>query len=373
MEKFEDRPFIAIWETTQACDLACQHCRACARPERDAKELDTREAKLLLDSLADAHVPLCILTGGDPAKRADLLELVAHGRARGLSMGLTPSATPLVTAGLVAKLAEAGLSRLAVSVDSPNADIHDAFRGVPGSFELSLRILRDARAHGIATQVNTSVHTRNIHLLAEMAEVASEVGCALWSVFFVVPTGRADRGMSPAPEVVERALEQLSEIAERAPFAVKTTAAPHYRRVLLERKKARGASARHGTHGKQGLRVNDGRGFLFVSHQGEVFPSGFLPVPCGNVRERDAIEIYRTSPVFRALRDPAALKGKCGACEYARVCGGSRARAFAETGDYLDWDGLCAHVPAGYEARAEADRRARRVLPASLPIAAVSG
>lgn len=360
MAKFDEHPFIAIWETTQACDLACQHCRASAKPARDPRELDTAAGKRLLDSFADAQVPLVILTGGDPAKRPDLLELVAHGRSRGLLMGLTPSATPLVTTELIAELAKAGLSRLAVSVDAPIAGVHDAFRGVSGSFDLSLRILRDAKAHGIPTQINTSIHARNIHILPDMARLVREAGCVLWSVFFVVPTGRAGLRMLPSDDAVERALEELASIAEREDFAVKTTAAPHYRRVLAQRKKATDTAADYGTHGKLGLRVNDGRGFLFVSHHGEVFPSGFLPIPCGNVRDKDVIEIYRTSPVFQALRNAELLKGKCGACEYARVCGGSRARAFAVSGDYLDWDGLCSYVPAAYEGDYAEDQRARR-------------
>lgn len=355
MAKFDDHPFIAIWETTQACDLVCKHCRACAKAAPDPRELTTAEGKRLLDSLAEAHVPLAILTGGDPAKRPDLIELVRHGKARGLIMGLTPSATPLVTPELIAALADAGLSRLAISVDSPDAELHDAFRGVPGSFELSLRILSDAKRAGIGTQINTSITASNVHLIAEMAELVREVGVALWSVFFVVPTGRAGVKMLPSPEAVEVALEQLADIAERESFAVKTTAAPHYRRILAQRKKANGASAEQGTRGKQGLRVNDGRGFLFVSHLGEVFPSGFLPIPCGNVRDTEVMQIYREHPVFQELRDPDALGGKCGACEYRQLCGGSRARSHAITGDHLDWDPLCAFVPEGYAEQFEQD------------------
>ncbi|MCC6903936.1 MAG: TIGR04053 family radical SAM/SPASM domain-containing protein [Polyangiaceae bacterium] len=372
MAKFDDHPFIAIWETTQACDLVCQHCRACAKPGRDPSELDTAEGKRLLDSLAQAHVPLVILTGGDPAKRPDLLELVAHGRSRGLIMGLTPSATPLVTPELITELAQAGLSRLAVSVDAPAPEIHDAFRGVAGSFEMSLRILRDAKAAGIGTQINTSIHAKNIHILSDMATLVRDAGCALWSVFFVVPTGRAGLSMLPSASAVESALEELAAIAEHEPFAVKTTAAPHYRRVLAEKKRASGVAVEHGTHGKQGLRVNDGRGFLFVSHRGEVFPSGFLPIPCGNVRERDVIEIYRTSSVFQELRDPERLLGKCGACEYRSLCGGSRARAYAVSGKLHDWDGLCAYVPPGYEAAFERDRRERDAELQRVPLPVVS-
>jgi radical SAM protein len=363
MARFDDRPFIAIWETTQACDLACAHCRACAQPERDRDELDTGEAKRLLDRFAEAHVPLVILTGGDPAKRPDLLELVEHGAKRGLVMGLTPSATPLVTPELVQELARAGLSRLAISIDASGPALHDSFRGVDGSFTHSLRILQAARAAGISTQINTSVHAGNIAALGDMVPLVRETGVALWSVFFIVPTGRAAERMLPTPEAVESALELLADTAEREHFSIKTTAAPHYRRVLSQRKKETGHAPEHGTRGKQGFRVNDGRGFLFVSHRGDVFPSGFLPVKCGNVRERDVIEIYRDHPTFRTLRDPEQLRGKCGACEYKQICSGSRARAFAMTGDLAEWDSLCAYVPPGYEAEHEQAERERALRP----------
>ena len=338
---YEDRPFIAIWETTQACDLVCQHCRACAQPSRDREELTTEEGFALLRTFASAGVPLVVLTGGDPAKRPDLLELVRFGSAAGLHMALTPSATPLVTEELVGQLAAAGLERLAISVDGPDAAIHDAFRGVSGSFLHSRRIFAAARLSGIRTQINTTVHAGSIGRLRDIARLVADLGCVLWSVFYVVPTGRAEERMLPSAEAVEASLEEIADIAESAPFGVKTTAAPHYRRVLLQRKERR-------TSRPRGERVNDGRGFLFVSHRGHVYPSGFLPLPCGNVRTSDPIQIYREHPVFRSLRDGDALTGKCRACLFRHVCGGSRARAYAMTGSITASDPLCAYIPPGY-------------------------
>jgi radical SAM protein len=346
--RYDDRPFIAIWEVTQACDLVCAHCRACARPERDAGELTTEEGFQLLDTLADAGVPLVVLTGGDPAKRPDLVALVKHATSRGLRLGLTPSATPLVTKTLIGEVAAAGLDRLAISIDGPDAEIHDAFRGVAGSFAEAQRILEEAREAGLATQVNSTVHAGTISHLREMADLVASAGSVLWSVFYVVPTGRADRHLLPSPHAVEASLHELASIALSAPFAIKTTAAPHYRRVVIERR-AQGASGQNvGAHAKQSDRVNDGRGFLFVSHRGDVYPSGFLPVPCGNVRTSNPVTIYREHPTFRALRDETRLTGKCAACAYRRVCGGSRARAFAMTGDLHASDPLCAYLPPGY-------------------------
>jgi radical SAM protein with 4Fe4S-binding SPASM domain len=359
--RYDERPFIAIWEITQACDLACVHCRACARPERDHGELTTAEGFALLERFAAARVPLVVLTGGDPAKRPDLLQLVAHGSACGLHMGLTPSATELVTTDLISGLASARLKRLAVSIDGPEAVTHDEFRGVEGSFDHALRILREARAAGLSTQVNTTVHAKSIDRLREMADLVAQLGSVLWSVFYVVPTGRAELGMLPSAEAVEASLEELSHIAAMAPFAVKTTAAPHYRRVLLERQKTGGAP-RHGIYGKDADRINDGRGFLFVSHRGAIYPSGFLPIDCGNVRESNPIDVYRGHPVFRDLREANLLTGKCAACEYRRVCGGSRARAYAVEGSMHASDPLCAYVPPGYVPRPGEARRRLSVL-----------
>jgi AdoMet-dependent heme synthase len=358
-QKFDDRPFLAIWETTQACDLVCKHCRACAQSARDRDELTTSEGKRLLDELADARVPLVVLTGGDPAKRPDLLELVRHGVGRGINLALTPSATPLVTDALVRELAAAGLSRLAISIDGSTAEVHDEFRGVVGSFAEAQRILATARAANLQTQINTSIHSGNIGEIASMARLVENLGARLWSVFYLVPTGRAQVEMLPRAEQIEQTMSELAELAELAPFAVKTTAAPHYRRVLAQRAKERGASAEHGVYGRAAVRINDGRGFVFVSHRGDIFPSGFLPLPCGNVRHESVLDVYVNHPVFQELRSADLLKGKCGACEYRNLCGGSRARAYALTGNYLESDELCAYVPPAY--RGETARPRRRL------------
>jgi len=344
MIKFDERPFIAIWELTRACDLVCLHCRAQACKDRDPAELTTDEGKQLLDRLAAGGVPLVVLTGGDPAKRQDLVELVAHGTSRGLSMALTPSATPLVTDELIRELGRAGLTRLAISIDGPDAAVHDGFRGVQGSFDWALSILASARSSGISTQINTSVHTGNIQFLPEFRTLVRRLSPTLWSVFVVVRTGRATREMVLSAEQVERLLEDLAEASLTEPFAIKTTAAPHLRRVLLQQRKqdqpARGRLAGW---------VNEGRGFMFVSHLGEVFPSGFLPVPCGNVRECDPLDVYRDHPVFRRLRDEDSFSGKCGVCEYRKVCGGSRARALSQGGDMFGSDPACVYIPPRYE------------------------
>jgi radical SAM protein len=357
---FDDHPLLAIWETTQACDLACAHCRACATPHLDPRELTTAQGKKLLSAFAAMGTPLCVLTGGDPAKRPDLVELVEHGVSAGLTMALTPSGTPLMTEALLEALKAAGLSRCAVSVDGPSAAMHDAFRGVDGSFDESLRILRQSRALGLETQINFTLSRASLAELDAMAALTREVGAAMLVVFVVIPTGRATEALTLTADEIETALEQLARIGKDAPFQIKTTGAPQLRRILMQQsaKEVPTGLLRdvHDGVAKGPRGVTDGVGFLFVSHTGDVYPSGFLPVCAGNVKMENVGRLYRDSPLFRALRDADSLGGKCGACPFRRVCGGSRARAFAATGDARAEDPGCSYVPRGYVPSASAPR-----------------
>jgi radical SAM protein len=353
---FNTNPFIVIWETTQACDLACLHCRASAQPSRDPRELTTAEARQLMDRIREMQPPAFVLTGGDPLKRPDTIPLVEYGTSIGLRVALTPSGTSLMTPSVLASLRDAGLARLAVSIDGSNEKVHDSFRGVSGSFAWSVRMLRAARELGLSTQVNTTVSRDNVADLKPLIALLKELGIALWSVFVVVPTGRGHAGQLPTAEELEAVFERLYELSLASSFDVKTTAAPHYRRVVLQQQRA----ARHADralpapvqHQRDAIGrsrgVNDGNGFVFVSHRGEIYPSGFMPVSAGNVRTDDLATIYRTHPLFVALRDADRLEGKCGACEYRWVCGGSRSRAFALTGNAHAADPLCAYLPPAW-------------------------
>ena len=358
---FNESPFIVIWETTQACDLACLHCRASAQPARDRGELDTAEAKRLMDTVRQFGRPLFVLTGGDPLKRDDTVELVRHGTSIGLRMAMTPSGTPLMTPDVLARLRDAGLARLAVSLDGSNAAIHDRFRGVSGSFEWTVRMLDAAQKIGLSTQINTTISSHNLHDVEPTVQFITTLGIALWSVFFIVPTGRARTSDLTTAEEFESVFHRLYDLSKTAPFDIKTTAAPHYRRVVLQRQVAErragereqaatpltagvGFSLADGVGRARG--VNDGNGFLFISHRGDIYPSGFLPVSAGNVRTHDVVDVYRNSPLFRELRDTDRLEGKCGVCEYRTICGGSRARAYATTGNYLASDPYCSYIPA---------------------------
>ncbi len=352
---FDRAPFLVFWETTRACDLVCRHCRAEAVPHRSARELSTEEGFTLLAEIHAMGTPVVVLTGGDPAKRPDLIDLVRHGASLGLRMALTPSATPLLTEGLLERLQAAGLARLALSLDGADAETHDGFRGVAGSFDRTLRLLRAARRIGLTTQVNTSVLRSNEEQLERVAALLEPLDIELWAVFLVVPTGRAAMGEVLGATASEDLLERLAVLSERVSFDVKTTAAPHFRRILLQRKVARREirGLADGI-GRAPRSVNEGQGVCFVSHVGDVYPSGFLPIRCGNVRDRGGLSrIYREHPLMRKLRDADALGGKCGRCEFRKVCGGSRARAYAVHGDPLAEEPACVHEPGSF-------RRARR-------------
>ncbi len=358
---FDERPFIVIWETTQACDLACVHCRACAQPVRSALELSTAEAKRLIDEVAALKAPVFVLTGGDPLKRPDVFELVEYASSHGVRISLTPSATPLLTKDAIVKLKNCGLARLAISLDGPTAEVHDTFRRVAGSYEWTLQAVRWAREIDLPVQINTTITRRNLQHLDATIALMEQLDIVLWSVFFLVPTGRGATTDLISADEFEQVFENLYETSRRVKFDIKSTEAQHYRRFLLQRRteqKRKGNAsplpAMLGTGTPDGIGraprgINDGKGFVFVSHLGEVFPSGFLPVSAGNVRTQSLAELYRHSPLFVSLRDSSNLKGKCGVCEFREVCGGSRARAHALTGDVFAEEPCCIWQPKAHQ------------------------
>jgi radical SAM protein len=354
---FNQQPFIAIWEVTQACDLACVHCRASAQPERHPMELSTVEGKQLIDQVAELRVPVFVLTGGDPIKRPDLFELIAYAGARGVRVSLTPSATPLLTREIVTGLKDAGLARLAVSMDGARAETHDAFRGMSGSFARTLDAIRWANEIGLPVQINTTFSRRNIEEINELVALMESLKITLWSVFFLVPTGRGKLEDLLDADEFEKVFLKIYSLSKTASFDIKTTEAQHYRRFVLQQ---RVAERKIGSEtvttqkkaedsiGRAPRGLNDGKGFVFISHTGEVFPSGFLPLAAGNVRRQSLSEIYRESALFQSLRDASKLEGKCGACEFKEICGGSRSRAYALTGNPLSEEPCCAYIPKGY-------------------------
>jgi radical SAM protein len=361
---FAQAPFLVIWETTQACALACRHCRASARPWRDPLELDTREGFRVIDETAAMGTPLIVLSGGDPVNRPDLLDLVRHGKRAGLRVATIPAATEALTPELVGELRRCGLDQMALSLDYPRAELHDAFRGVPGAFAKTLAAAGWARAAGLPLQINTTVAAETAPYLEEMAALVEDLGVVFWEVFFLVPVGRGEVLGGLQAHEAERIFDLLYRVQKKGRFIVKVTEAPHYRRHVAQRERhAAGLRGRpqggvdmpdllttsEGPGHTVGLAprgVNAGNGFLFVSHRGEIYPSGFLPQSAGNVRTRALADAYRNADVFRALRDVDRLEGRCGRCEYRRICGGSRSRAFALTGSLFATDPWCVYEPS---------------------------
>ncbi len=350
--RYAERPYIAIWEVTRACDLACVHCRASAESKRYPGELNTQQALNLINQVADWSVPLFVMTGGDPLKRDDLPLLVRECSKRGMNFALAPSITPLLTKERLIELKKAGVHRISLSLDGSDAPSFDNFRGVPGTFDRFMEVAQTIRELDIKLQINTTIGRHNKFQVWEIAQLIRKFSIDLWSVFFLVPTGRATKDQALNAKETEAVLNQLYDILSQGWYDVKTTEAHHFRRIILQRNEVtageleRGEVMNPSTSLLRAARgVSDGRGFVFISHTGDVCPSGFLPIPGGNVKTDSLARVYQESPLFKMLREPDKLQGKCGQCEYRQICGGSRARGFAMSGSIMGADPFCAYQP----------------------------
>lgn len=359
----DSRPILVFWESTKACLLACRHCRAEAQPTPVPGELTTDEGRALIDSLTvfGRPSPILVITGGDACLRPDLTALVGHAARVGVPVALAPSVTPLLTDVRLAELRSLGVKVASLSLDGASAATHEGIRQVPGHLEQTLDALARLRRHGLVVQVNTVVTAENVHELPRIARIVRDADAAIWEVFFLVQVGRGTTMAELAPEENEDVCHFLYD-ASRYGFVVRTVEGPFFRRVFACREAGLPfASGRlydrlraelvaelgrepAGRSKAQTKGTRDGRGIVFVSATGEVTAAGFLPIVLGNVRERGLAEIYREDPLLRDIR-AARFRGRCGACEYRTLCGGSRARAFAATGDPLGEDPACAYVP----------------------------
>ena len=348
---YDRAPMLVYWETTLACGLACRHCRATAQPERNPLELTTDEGYRLLDDITGfgRPYPHVVFTGGDPLNRPDLHDLVRAATERGIGASLAPAATPLLTQPILESLRDAGIQNISLSIDGSDAERHDGFRMVPGTFDKTLQAAKWARAAGLPIQVNTLVTDETLADLPAIYELLKGMDILRWALFMLITTGRGSTLHEVTPAESEKLNLWLWGLSKDAPFQVKTTEATHYRRIAVRSMEADGmdADAIASSSVGRGFGIRDGNGIVFVSHDGTVNPSGFLPIPLGNVRESSIVDLYRDHPVMRDLRNPEGFKGRCGACEYARICGGSRARAWSWTGDPLEADPLCPYVPSG--------------------------
>jgi radical SAM protein len=346
---FDAAPLRIYWELTRACDLACRHCRAEAIPRRDPRELSTAEGRCFLEALLDfgPRRPHVILTGGDPLKRPDFWELLEHGVARGLDLSVAPSGTPGLTPEVISRLKQSGVQAISLSLDGSTAGRHDGFRGVPGCFTQTVAAARLAVEAGIPFQINSLVSAETLADLPEIAELVGRLGAARWSLFFLIQVGRGRVLGQLTPTECELLLVWLWERSQEVSFQITTTEAPHYRRVALQLMRAERWQREDIRRSpiRRGFGIRDGNGIMFVSHTGEVQPSGFLPLVAGNVRTVSPVKLYREAPLFRRLRQPERFDGRCGRCEFRAVCGGSRARAYAASGNPLGEDPLCRYQP----------------------------
>ncbi|MDW7989797.1 MAG: TIGR04053 family radical SAM/SPASM domain-containing protein [Archaeoglobaceae archaeon] len=350
-------PFIVFWELTRACMLACKHCRAKAVTERHPDELKTEECFMLIEDISAFAKPMLIFTGGDPLMREDLLEIVSYA-SKNFHVSIAFSGTELATIEKLIELKEAGISRIAISIDGLEKT-HDEFRGIKGTFKKSLEVIDNARKVGLPFQINTTVTKHNILELPKIAKLCIELGAEMWDVFFLVPTGRARVDLMPSAQEFEDVLCWLYDL--KSFMNVKSSAAVHFRRIEIMRdngkmpevsklyyvllKEINGLKAKWKGMSSRRAFITDGRGMFFISHTGDVYPSGFLQIPAGNVRDRKIEDIYRNSEIFVKLSNPDNLKGKCGICEFRFICGGSRARAYALKGDYLAEEPCCLYKP----------------------------
>ena len=347
---FSEAPQRVYWEITRACDLACTHCRAEAQPWSAPGEMSTPQAMHVLDELASFGTPKphVILTGGDPLKRADFLDLLAHAVELGLHVSVSPAATPLLTRERIFGLKKAGVEAMSLSLDGSTAERHDGLRGVPGTFDRTLSTARDTIESGILLQINTLVTTGTMGDLQAIDRLVTELGAQRWSLFFLITVGRGKALGQITPEECEDLFQWVWERSRKPGPITTTTEAPHYRRIVVEHLRAAGhpaeALAQHPL--TRGFGIRDGNGVMFIGHDGEINPSGFLPLLAGNAKTDSIVDVYRNSPVFVGLRDPKHFEGKCGRCDFRALCGGSRARAYAATGSPFGSDPLCAYEPA---------------------------
>jgi radical SAM protein with 4Fe4S-binding SPASM domain len=335
---------IVMWELTRACRLNCAHCAIGAQQRRSPLELSTYEGYKTIDQIVALRPEELIITGGDILERADIYQLIDYARRRGLPPTVTVSVAPSLTGAAVGKLRHHGAARIALAVDSASPDRHDATRGVEGHFASTLLALRWARTADLPLEVNTLLSRRNVSELRTIAELLGDVNAVRWNIYLLVPTGNSKNVAALTADEVERAFEQLYELSHRTPYAIRTFEGPQYNRFVAQ-KAAQERLQLEPTFGRPAPKHSE---LVFISHTGEVSASPFLPLTAGNVRYQPLGLIYRSSDLFAALRDTRNLKGKCGRCEFKTICRGSRARAFAVTGDLLAADPLCAYVPGTF-------------------------
>ena len=342
-------PRLIAWEITRNCNLSCKHCRASATMGPYSNELEIESCKKLLDQVAELGKPIIILTGGEPLLRKDIFDIAAYGTQKGLRMVMAPNGT-LINHEIALKLKSSGIQRISISIDGPDAESHDEFRGVEGAFEGAMQGIRHALDVDLPFQINTTVTQINLKAIPHIQDLAIKLGAVAHHIFLLVPTGRgkyiADQSISA--KEYEQTLNWFYDQREKTSIELKATCAPHYYRILRQNAKKEGKTVNFQTHGLDAVTRGclGGTHFCFISYQGIVQPCGFLDLNCGDITKQNFQDVWLNSPIFKSLRDYDQLKGKCGICEYRRFCGGCRARAYEATGDYLAEEPLCTYQPS---------------------------
>ena len=339
---------LVAWEVTRTCNLSCVHCRAASLDEPYSGELTTDEAIRLIDDISTVSKPILILTGGEPLLRDDIFRIASYGNEKGFRITMATNGT-LVTSDIAKEMKKAGVQRVSVSLDGATPESHDNFRQVKGAFDAAVKGIDVLKAHGIPFQINTTVTAVNREELPEIHRLAVSLGAVAHHIFLLVPTGRARdmAGQEIPPEAYEETLNWFYEQRNKTPLQLKATCAPHYYRILRQRAHEKGEKVTVETYGLDAMTRGclAGTGFCFVSHIGDVQPCGYLEVICGNVRKKPFHEIWENSDVFKKLRNLSLYEGKCRSCEYIRVCGGCRARAYEATGNFMAEEPLCTYIP----------------------------
>jgi len=339
---------LVAWEITRNCNLSCIHCRASANLGPFEGELNTEACFKLIDDIADTASPIIILTGGEPLLRSDIFDIAGYGTKKGLRMVMAPNGT-LLTEDAVKKLINAGIKRISISLDGASKTTHDNFRGQKGAFESALKGIENAKNNGLSFQINTTITRRNLTEISKILALAENLGAVAHHIFLLVPTGRGKYIVDEEINALEyeETLNWFYEQKQKTSLELKATCAPHFYRILRQREKEKGKSISFKTHGMDAVTRGclGGTSFCFISHTGDVQPCGFLDVNCGNINKNSFSDIWANSHVFNQLRNFDNLKGKCGQCEYKKVCGGCRARAYESTGDYLEMEPLCLYIP----------------------------
>lgn len=342
-------PRLVAWEVTRRCNLNCVHCRASSEKGPYPGEFDTAKCLSVLDEIAETGEPIVILTGGEPLLREDIFELARHGTERGLRMVMATNGT-LLTPAITSRMESNGIRRVSISLDGATAESHDRFRQVPGAFDGALAGVKALRRAGVEFQINTTVTRHNLDEVPALLDMAVALGAAAHHLFLLVPTGRARDLVNQEIEAVEyeRLLRWFYRMRDQVPLHLKATCAPHYYRILRQEARARGEKVTFETYGLDAVTRGClcGTAFCFIGHDGIVQPCGYLELNCGDLKTSSFGEVWEGSDVFQRLRDFDAYEGKCGRCEYLRVCGGCRARAFEATGNYMAEEPLCAYQPA---------------------------